>query len=212
MITKLTGTLVRILDDEVRVEIGPFEYQVLISEAIRRQIQMYVNQTVTLHIIEYLEGNQTGTRLTPRRIGFLSEAELEFFELFCTVDKIGVKKALKAMARPVTDIANAIGREDSKWLTSLPGIGATSADLIVSTLKKKVTKFAVFGGAGADSTNGNPSGANRVNSPVLEELYQAMLSLGHTPLDARTRIDKLVQSGKDFKSVEEAIPLIYSNT
>ena len=112
MITKMTGILTRVLDDEARLQVGAFEYQVLVSEAVRRQIQMRVGQEVTFHITEYLEGNSGGNRFIPRRIGFNTEAELEFFDLFCTVEKIGAKKALKAMARPVKEIADAISRQD----------------------------------------------------------------------------------------------------
>ena len=126
MMTKMTGTLVRVLLDEVRVAVGPFEYAVMVSEAVRRQLQLRSGQEVTLHLMEYYEGNQAGTRLTPRKIGFQTELELEFFELFCTVDKIGVKKALKAMSRSVRDIADAISRQDAKWLSTLPGIGAAT--------------------------------------------------------------------------------------
>ena len=98
MMTKMTGVLVRVLDDEARVEVGPFEYQVLVPEAVRRVIQMRTGSEITFHVTEYLEGNSGGNRFVPRRIGFLSEVELDFFDLFCTVEKIGAKKALKAMA------------------------------------------------------------------------------------------------------------------
>ena len=53
---------------------------------------MRTGQEITLHIVEYLEGNSAGSRFVPRRLGFLTELELEFFELFCTVEKIGAKK------------------------------------------------------------------------------------------------------------------------
>jgi Holliday junction DNA helicase RuvA len=143
MMTKMTGVLVRVLDDEARVEVGPFEYQVLIPEAVRRQVQLRTGTEMTFHVTEYLEGNSGGNRFVPRRIGFLTEAELDFFDLFCTVEKIGVKKALKAMARPVKEIADAIARQDARWLSTLPGIGATTAEQIVTTLKRKVTPFTV---------------------------------------------------------------------
>ena len=45
------------------------------------------------------------------------------------------------MARPVREIADAINRQDAKWLSTLPGIGATTAEQIVTTLKRKVTRF-----------------------------------------------------------------------
>src|SRR5207245_1416360 len=79
-----------------------------------------------------------------RMIGFLTEAELEFFELFCTVDKVGVRKAIKALVRPIRDIADAIQRQDAKWLTTLPGVGAATAEQIVATLSRKITKFALM--------------------------------------------------------------------
>ena len=82
--------------------------------------------------------------MVPRLIGFVTEAELEFFELFCTVDKVGVKKALKALVRPIKEIAEAIQRQDHRWLTTLPGIGQATAEKIVATLRKKVTRFSLL--------------------------------------------------------------------
>src|SRR3954454_125953 len=142
MITAITGVLARVLDEEVRLQAGPFEYAVLVPEFVRRQLQMRLGEEVTLHTSHFLEGNQMSTRTIPRLIGFLSEGELEFFDLFCTVDKVGVRKALKALARPVRDIADAIQRQDAKWLTSLPGIGAATADAMLASLRKKVARFA----------------------------------------------------------------------
>src|SRR5437660_7570334 len=83
-------------------------------------------------------------RVVPRLIGFLSEAELDFFDLFCSVDKVGTRKAMKALVRPVREIADAIQRQDAKWLTTLPGIGPATADQMIATLRRKVTKFALM--------------------------------------------------------------------
>src|SRR6516165_2121333 len=146
MITKITGVLNRVLDDEVRVQVGALEYQVLVPEFVRRHVQTRTGQEITLHTSEYLDGNPMQGRVVPRLIGFNSEVELDFFELFCTVDKVGVKKALKALMRPVKEIADAIQRQDAKWLTSLPGIGTSIAEQTVATLRRKVTKFALMPG------------------------------------------------------------------
>jgi Holliday junction DNA helicase RuvA len=226
MITKMTGLLTRVLDDEVRLQIGPFEYQVLIPEAVRRHIQLRVGQEVTFHITEYLEGNSGGNRFVPRRIGFNTEIELEFFELFCTVEKIGSKKALKAMARPVKEIADAIARQDSRWLSTLPGIGATTAEQIVTTLKRKVTKFAMMSApteppAEEPKANGKPS-KKKADAPeaeplvtaadgqLIEDVYQALMGLGHNPIEARNKLDGLLTCGKPFKSFQEAMTIIYA--
>src|SRR5437899_4476723 len=144
MITKVTGVVNRVLDEEVRLQVGPLEYQVLVPDFVRRQIQQSVGQELSLHTNEYLDGNPMQGRVVPRLIGFSNEAELEFFELFCTVDKVGVRKAIKALVRPIKEIADAIQKQDTKWLTSLPGVGAATAEQVVATLRRKVTKFALM--------------------------------------------------------------------
>ena len=215
MITKLTGTLNRVLDDEVRVQVGPFEYQVLVAEAVRRVIQMKTGEEITFHITEYLEGNSGGNRFVPRKIGFMTEAELDFFDLFCTVEKIGAKKALKAMARPVKEIADAIARQDSKWLTTLPGIGATTAEQIVTTLKRKVMSFT----AGVVESSAEPGKKKKAgeepaagtDGKVIDEVYQALMGLGLTPIEARARLDVLLGSGKTFATAQEGITILFSS-
>src|SRR5919108_6134659 len=159
MITKITGVLNRVLDEEVRLQVGPLEYQVLVPEFVRRQVQTRIGQEVTLHTSEYLDGNPMQGRVVPRLIGFQTEAELEFFELFCTVDKVGVRKAIKALMRPVRDIADAIQRQDVKWLTTLPGIGPATAEQVVATLRRKVTKFALMPGAPGAAAAPQPAAA-----------------------------------------------------
>jgi Holliday junction DNA helicase RuvA len=236
MITKMTGVLARVLDDECRLVVGPFEYQVLIPEAVRRLIQLRTGQEITLHVTEYLEGNSGGNRFVPRRLGFLTELELEFFELFCTVEKIGSKKALKAMARPVREIAEAINRQDSRWISTLPGIGATTAEQIVTTLKRKVTRFLNAPAAplvAADPApvvvESEPKGHGRRKAPapppppepaaeitaadgrLIDDVYQALMSVGHNPIEARTKLDNLLSAGRPFKTVEEALMLVYSS-
>lgn len=216
MITKMTGLLVRIDDEDVRMQIGPFEYQIQVAEAVRRQLQLKSGDEITLHIAEYFEGNQSGTRFIPRKIGFSTEAELEFFELFCTVEKIGVKKALKAMARSVRDIADAISRQDAKWLTTLPSIGPAMAEQIITTLKRKVVKFAHVPGEVVDAAEPDKPGkkkpaaeAGGPTGQVIDEVYQALMALGLSPMEARDRLDKLLQSREPFAGVPEAIALIF---
>ncbi|MGL6094297.1 MAG: Holliday junction branch migration protein RuvA [Fimbriiglobus sp.] len=237
MITKMTGTLNRVIDDECRVQIGPLEYQVLVPEAVRRQVQMRLGSEITFHTTEYLDGTPNGNRFVPRRIGFLTEQELDFFELFCTVEKIGVKKALKAMARSVQDIAGAINRQDSRWLSTLPGIGATTAEVIVTSLKRKVAPFLVaapssqFAGdpptaVVVDAAAGSapepksrkksapaaiePPPANLPAGRLVEDVYEAMMALGMNPIEARAKLDSLLTAGKPFGSVEEALMMVFS--
>src|SRR5436190_13020497 len=210
MITKMTGQLSRVLDEEVRLQVGPLEYQVLVPDFVRRQIQMRTSQDLTLHTSEYLDGNPMQGKVVPRLIGFTSEAELEFFELFCTVDKVGTRKAMKALVRPVREMADAIQRQDSKWLTTLPGIGAATAEQIVATLRRKVTKFALM--APAANGDGMPAAAaNVMDGDLIEDAYTALLSVGHSPVEARNRLDNVLAGGRSFKSVEDILLEIYKH-
>ena len=143
MITKITGKLVALHENEAALEVGAFEYQVFVPEFVRRQMQSLIGQSVSLRTIEYLEGNPQQGRLTPRLVGFMSDAEREFFELVCSVDGVGVKKALRAMVRPVREVATAIEEQDVKQLTTLPGIGAAVAERIVAKLRRKMARFAL---------------------------------------------------------------------
>lgn len=208
MITRITGVLNRVLDEEVRLQVGALEYQVLVAEFVRRQIQDKLGAEVTLHTSHYLDGNPMQGRVVPRLLGFLTEAELDFFDLFCTVDKVGVRKALKALVRPIKEIAGAIQREDPKWLTTLPGVGAATAEQIVATLKRKVTKFALMAEPSAHGPDGGKIAA--VAGDVLEDAYQALLSVGHSPAEARSLLDRVLATGKSFASVDEVLRVIYN--
>ncbi len=188
--------------DEASVAAGPFEYQVFVPEFVRRQLQSQIDTEVSLRTIEYLEGNPQKGRLTPRIIGFMSEAEREFFELICSVDGVGVRKALRAMVRPVREVATAIEERDTKQLCTLPGIGPAVAERIVAKLRRKMTKFALMAfrempAEGADA------------SDVVSEVFEALLSLGHSAGDAQQKIDAVLESGKTLKSVEECLTEIY---
>lgn len=206
MITCITGHLNRVLDEEIRLQVGPLEYQVLVPEFVRRQIQTKTGHELTLHTSEYFEGNPMQGKVVPRLIGFLNEAELEFFELFCTVDKVGVRKAIKALMRPIREIADAIQRQDAKWLTTLPGVGPATAEQIVATLRRKVVKFALMRDANGEAPAPVPT---QVEDNVVEDAYQALLTVGHSPQDARDRLDKALTKGRKFATVQDILLEIY---
>lgn len=211
MITRITGKLERVLEEEVRLQVGAFEYQVLVPEFIRRVVQNKLGQEMSFHTFHYIDGDPSRGKVVPRLVGFVSEMELDFFELFCTVDGVGTRKALKALARPVKEVADAIQRQDSKWLTTLPGIGASTAEKIVATLKRKVTRFALAQTRtledGQTVTDTSPAAV--IEGNVLEEAYLALMALGCTPLEARSRLDKVMAGGKTFASAEEVLREVY---
>jgi len=202
MITKITGQLSALHEDSATLATPPFEYEVLIPEYTRRHLQSELGKNVSLHTIFSLDGNAQN-KMTPRLIGFLTEAERQFFELFCSVEGIGTRKALRAMVRPVKDIAVAIEEKDDKFLSSLPGIGPAMAERVVAKLRRKVSKFALL----VDRTL-----PDSVERDVVSETFEALLSLGHSEADARRLVDMALQTKTKFKDSAEMIQAIYQNS
>lgn len=204
MISQVTGKLVGISSVEAVLEVGPFQYDILIPEFARKQLQSRVGDTVTLRTIQYIDGNpQKGGRMVPRLVGFLHDAEREFFDLICQVDGVGVKKALQMMVRPVCEVAAAIEDQDIKTLSTLPGIGAAGAERMVAKLRRKMARFALL------LAGDVPEGDDRTSRDVLSESHAALVSLGHSDSDAREKIQKAVETKGKFKSVEELLQEVY---
>ena len=201
MITRISGTLERVEPTAVEIAVGPVVHEVLVTDLVRRSLQQRIGQPVVLHTLEYLEGNPTRGNLVPRLVGFLSEAEREFFDLICEVDGVGVRKALRAIVRPVGEIARAIEEQDAKSLAGLPGIGAATAERMIAKLRRRMPKFALLV---ARATPGEPGQAD-----VLTETVAVLRSLGHTDADARRLVDALRQETKKPKSVQDALEVIY---
>lgn len=206
MITEIRGTLIAVTETTCILEIDHLRYEVLIPDFTRRAIQLKIGQEISLYTIHYIDGNPTkGGRMNPRLIGFVSEIERDFFDVFCSVDGVGVKKALRAMVREVQDIAVAIEEQNVKVISSLPGIGPAMAERIIAKLRRKMAKFALL----VPSEEGLPAEEAAAGVNVAEETYQVLLSLGHNEAEARRLIDQALLSKKKFKDVETLLQAVY---
>jgi Holliday junction DNA helicase RuvA len=204
MITRVSGTLERVDSgcNAVEIAIGPLVHEVLVTDLVRRGLQNKIGQPIVLHTLEYLEGNPTRGNLVPRLVGFLSEVEREFFELICEVDGVGVRKALRAIVRPVGEIATAIEEQDAKALSTLPGIGAATAERMIAKLRRRMPKFALLVAREAPGEAG-------AATDILTETFDVLRSLGHSDADARRLVDALRAEKKKPKDVQEALEAVY---
>ncbi len=137
VITKITGKLLSVAEDVATLRFGAFDFEVFIPEFARRQLQHRTGEEISLHTIGLFGREPDAGAHDAALIGFLSEVEREFFELFCSVDGVGVKKALRAMIRPVREVATAIEEQDTKVLSSLPGVGPATAERIIASCAAK---------------------------------------------------------------------------
>ncbi|MER3417094.1 MAG: Holliday junction DNA helicase RuvA [Gemmataceae bacterium] len=197
MIAKLSGTLAALTDEVAYVAVGPIELEVLVPHVARQHLQNQIGQPVTLWTTVFLEGNALHGRLSPRLVGFVSQADRDFFLILCDVEKMGVRKALKALAAPASAIAQAIGRHDVGWLSDLPGIGTAMARKLIGALEKKIGRFLPAVEA--------PAERQAATDGMVQDAYQGLLTLGHTPAEARRLIERALGSGKSFASAEELI-------
>ena len=207
MITKITGNPIAVSGDTLTLAVGAFEYEVLVPEFARRNLQDKIGREVSLHTVEYLEGNPMQGRLIPRLVGFLNPIEREFFDMFCEVDGVGVKKALRAMVRPVREIATLIEEQDAKGLSTLPGIGPATAERIIAKLRRKVPKFALLVAGDAAAATGTD-----VERDLLSEAYEVLRVLGHSESDARRLLDDALDKKQKYKDVDALLHAIYEKS
>lgn len=203
MITRVTGKLAALNGIDASIAVGAFEYEVSVPDFVRRQLQSQIGKEISLRTIEYIDGNPQKGRLVPRLIGFLTDVEREFFDMICSVDGIGVKKALNAMVKPVSEVAVAIEEQDVKTLSAMPGIGPAMAERIVAKLRRKMAKFALL------IAREFPA-SNEPQSSVVNDALEALIALGHSPADSREQIEKVLKSKAKFKAVDEILLEVYN--
>ena len=137
MRTKVTGRLIAVVNDHVTLEVGAFEYEVLVPDFFAPPPAASHGRTSFLAHDRIPRWQPSSRSPHPSVDRILSVIKREFFEMFCSVDGVGPKKALRAMVRPVQDVAVQIEQQDAKALATLPGVGAATAERIIAKLPQK---------------------------------------------------------------------------
>jgi Holliday junction DNA helicase RuvA len=200
MISRITGHLEHLSDAAAFVDTGAgLLYEVLVAACDIERLGRRAGQEIALHTIHYVEGNPAHGVQTPRLIGFVTEADREFFRLFTTVKGIGVRKALRALVRPVAEVAAAIGAKDARFLVALPEIGRRTAEQIIAELHGKVDEFA--GPAAAVGAAEMPAAAT--------EALAVLVQLGERRSDAAVLIERVLAVAPELDTPEKIIQHVY---
>lgn len=141
MICRLTGRVAGLNGEAAVIDVGAVSYQVLVPRSALADLERLSGNEVTLFTIQYLEGNPAMGHLVPRLIGFLSEAERDFFSELTKVKGVGLRRALRAMSIPAHQIAQAIERGDDRTLGTLPEFGPRTATQVIAQLRGKLQRF-----------------------------------------------------------------------
>lgn len=179
-------------------------FDVLAPAYLREWLASRVGQIITLHTIQSLESPDGGSSFTPRLIGFSTPEERRFFELLTTVKGVGTKKALKALAAPVGDVARAITLRDAAAMAKLPGIGKRLAETIIAELHGKVEAFASALVADPDRP-GQTRPASQEAAEPFRRAVAALIRLGENESEAQRLVRRAIEEDSTVRTADELV-------
>lgn len=202
MISKISGKIIERGNNYLVVDLSGLAYQVFVPSCVMQRLDDCLDgdDKICLQTFHYLQTDQS--KSIPVLIGFLNDVEKDFFEVFITVSGIGPRAALKALNKPISEIARAIDEGDLVFLKSLPGIGEQRAREIIAKLQNKVGRFGLI--------------QDRVSKEVLskakditEEALAVLMQLEYKKSEALNMIKKSLESAPDTETTEELLNLVY---
>ena len=111
--------------------------------------------------------------------GFLSFAEMNFFETLISVSGIGPKSAIGILGvAPLDMLRRAIAAGETSYLTKVSGIGKRMAEKIIVELRDKLG-----GAAMADGV--------RTELAADTDVLDALITMGYTQREAREAVSKI---------------------
>ncbi len=155
MIARLTGKIIQVASKYIVIDVGGIGYRVYCTTGFLEGKDI----NTTLHTYHYIREDQQAL------YGFLTEVELQLFELLITVNGVGPKAAMAIMSSSSPDkITAAIGQGDVSLFKAVGGIGQKVAAKIIVELKNKVGGIGELDLAGLEAGN---------------EVVEALESLGY---------------------------------
>lgn len=147
---------------------------------------------ITPQCASFLQEGKEATLFTFLRVaegvldlyGFESLVAKGLFERLISVSGIGPKTALCILATgPASTLEDAISRGDVAYLTAVQGIGKKTAERLVVELKGKVSLQQSY------------------ESSSIQEVSEALLSMGYSGEDVRSALHSLDSDGKTTEQI-----------
>ncbi len=203
MISGISGKIIEKGDNYLTVDVAGIFYQVLIPAAVMQRIGEAVSSDgrVSLKTFHYLQAEPN--KSIPVLVGFLNDVEKDFFEVFITVSGIGPRAALRALNKPISEIARAIDEADLSYLKSLPGIGEQRAREIIAKLQHKIGKFGLI-----QDRFGQKDDSGKTKD-IAEEALAVLVQLEYKKHEALNMIKRALDVSEGVKTTEELLNLVY---
>lgn len=202
MISRIRGKVIEKGDNYLVLDTGGICYEVFLPATVMQRLEENIdgNGSIALRTFHYLQAEPS--KSTPVLIGFLNDVERDFFEIFITVSGIGPRGALKALNKPISQIAQAIDEGDIVFLKSLPGIGEQRAREIIAKLANKVGKFGLI-------QDDKIKPAAQKARDFEEEVLAVLMQLGYKKPEASNMIKKALEIAPDIQTTEELLNVVY---
>lgn len=203
MISRISGQVIEKNSNYIVVNTGGFSYDVFIPSTVMQRLDESIAGDGKISLITYHYHQNDQAKSIPVLIGFLSDAEKDFFEVFITVSGIGPRAALKALNQPISLIAKAIDEGDVKFLRSLPGIGEQRAREIIAKLQNKVGRFGLIRDAAARKDEGAR------DKGITEEAMSVLMQLQYKRQEAADMVKKAMSVSEGIQTTEELLNIVY---
>ena len=205
MIGYLEGSILHFESDGILLLAGHIGYEIFLNPQVLERIrsQNSHNDIIALYIYYH----QTERQPKPVLIGFQSLEDKAFFQEFITVDAIGPMKAVKAMGRPISDIALAIEKKDTTFLAGLNGIGKRTAEKIIATLNGKVERFISIA---EDQDSGRTPHMTDEMRDIRQQVEDVLVEqLGHSHASAKRMMEEAFERNRTISTPEALFDEIY---
>lgn len=182
MIAGLIGTIHRTEPEAVVVNVSGVLYRVLTTGRVVSASEIGEDVEVHTYMV---------TRADAQLLyGFLTPADLQWFETLIGVNGVGPKLALSILTRYSADeLFTVIANEQLDMLTTVPGVGKRTASRILLDLRGKLPE--------------NTESPAVVASSADNDALQALMALGYTAVEAKSALGS-IQLAEDA-TVEDQI-------
>jgi len=195
MFAFLRGTVAIKTVGHIALDVGGAGYEISVPDSVYRKLA--IHQDVTLLTYCHIRED------TFQIFGFLKEEEKSLFTTLLSINKVGPKVALSVLSGlSVQAFGQAVLENDVKAFKKIPGVGEGTAKRIILEIKTKLKQ-----NPDLNAIIGEPESVSV--EPEGDDAYEALVSLGCTPQEARKATlaarKKLGDDAKDEEVVRAAL-------
>lgn len=192
MIDRIEGAVLQIEPTHVVLDVGGVGFHLAIS------LQTYekIGRNKRVKLLTHLHVREDILAL----YGFFDAAERHAFRTLIGISGVGPRVAQAILSSvTVETLRDAVAANDWKRLTAAPGVGRKLAERMVVELRGK------FGAEEIPAEAGAPGEGYSGQAGAIHEAVQALVALGHNPVNAEKLARAAAKSVGEGASVQELI-------